>query len=60
MDKTLKIQKSMLPPESHEISVLLESLDNNSRILAKTYLTALADRDRMEKAKQTAMVVGRR
>lgn len=44
MQNTLELQKLILSPDTQDLSVLLESLDNNSRILAKTYLTALADR----------------
>ena len=44
MKNTLELQKLILSLDTRDLSALLESLDSKSRILAKTYLTALADR----------------
>lgn len=52
MANTEEIRKTIASPENEEVAVLLESLDENSKVLAKTYLSALADRQRLEKARQ--------
>ncbi len=44
MNSALELQKLILSPDTQDLCALLESLDNKSRILARTYLTALADR----------------
>ncbi len=54
MANTEEIRKTIASPENEEVAVLLESLDENSKVLAKTYLSALADRQRLEKSKATA------
>ena len=51
MIHTEEIRKTMASSESEEIVVLLESLDENSKVLAKTYLSALVDRQCLEKSK---------
>jgi len=56
MTNTEDIRKTMASPESEEVAVLLESLDENSKVLAKTYMSALADRQRIEEAKLAAAV----
>ena len=48
MANTEEIRKTIASPENEEVAVLLESLDENSKVLAKTYLSALADRQRLE------------
>ena len=47
MANTEEIRKTIASPENEEVAVLLESLDENSKVLAKTYLSALADRKRL-------------
>lgn len=54
MANTEEIRKTIASPENDEVAVLLESLDENSKVLAKTYLSALADRQRLEKSKAAA------
>lgn len=55
MISTEEIRKTIASPENEEVAVLLESLDENSKVLAKTYLSALADRQRLEKSKAAAL-----
>lgn len=57
MVSTEEIRKTITSPESEEVAVLLESLDENSKVLAKTYLSALADRQRLEKSKAALAAV---
>lgn len=57
MTNTEEIRKTMASPESEEVVVLLESLDENSKVLAKTYMSALADRQRLEKSKAAMAAV---
>ncbi|MDD3417676.1 MAG: hypothetical protein PHY47_27425 [Lachnospiraceae bacterium] len=48
-ENTLEFKKTIVAPDTTEVSQLLESLDSNSRLLARTYLSALADRQQLEK-----------
>ncbi len=57
MANTEEIKKTIASPESEEVAVLLESLDENSKVLAKTYMSALADRQRLEKSKAALAAV---
>lgn len=52
-----EIRKTMLSSETEEVTKILESLDENSIVLARTYMTALADRQKIEKAKLAAAAV---
>ncbi len=54
---TEEIRKSMAGTDTMEVTDLLESLDENSKVLAKTYLSALADRQQLEKSKLAAAAV---
>lgn len=47
-----EIKKGIQTSDTRGMAILLESLDENSRILAKTYLSALADRARLDKARE--------
>ncbi len=49
-----EIRKEMSSSETEEVVKILENLDKNSIVLAKTYLSALVDRQQLEKAKMTA------
>ena len=53
MVNTEEIRKAMLAPDTDEVKALLEeiSTDEGSRVLAKTYISALADRQRLERSK---------
>ena len=57
MANTEEIRKTIASPENEEVAVLLESLDENSKVLAKTYLSALADRQQLEKSKAALAAV---
>lgn len=48
-----RIRKEMFSSDMEEVAKVLETLDKNSIILARTYITALADRQEIEKAKLT-------
>lgn len=50
-----EIRKEMFSSDTEEVMKILEMLDENSIILARTYITALADRQRVEKAKLVAV-----
>ena len=52
-----EIRKEMLSSSTAEVTKILESLDENSIVLASTYMTALADRQKIEKAKLAAAAV---
>ena len=48
---TEEIRKEILSSDTKEVTKSLESLDESSIILARTYMTALADRQKIDKAK---------
>lgn len=52
-----EIRKTILSSDTEEVTKILESLDENSIVLARTYMTALADRQKIEKAKLVAAAV---
>lgn len=52
-----EIRKEMFSSDTEEVAKILESLDENSIVLARTYMTALADRQKLEKAKLAAAAV---
>ena len=52
--KTEEKRSAIFSPDTKEIFAVLESLDEHSIILAKTYVTALADRNNIEKENQKA------
>lgn len=52
-----EIRKEILSSDTEEVTKILESLDENSIVLARTYMTALADRQKLEKAKLAAAAV---
>lgn len=54
---TEEIRKSMNGTDTKEVTALLETLDEDSKVLAKTYLSALADRQQLEKSKLAAAAV---
>ena len=57
MKPTEETRKEMLSSSTAEVIKILESLDENSIVLARTYMTALADRQKIEKAKLAAAAV---
>ncbi|MCM1217547.1 MAG: hypothetical protein NC331_14035 [Lachnospiraceae bacterium] len=50
-------RKTMLSSDTEEVARLLESLDENSVVLARTYMTALSDRQKIDQAKLAAAAV---
>ena len=50
-----EIRKTILSSDTEEVTKILESLDENSIVLARTYMTALADRQKIEKARQAKL-----
>lgn len=56
-ENTLEINRAIVASDTKEVTDLLESLDENSKVLAKTYLSALADRQQLEKSKLAAAAV---
>lgn len=46
-----EIRKTILSSDTEEVAKILETLDENSIVLARTYMTALSDRQKIEKAK---------
>ena len=52
-----EIRKTILSSDTEEVAEILETLDENSIVLARTYMTALADRQKIEKAKLAAAAV---
>lgn len=57
MKLTEETRKEMLSSDTREVAKILETLDENSIVLARTYMTALSDRQKMEKAKLAAAAV---
>lgn len=51
-----EIRKEMFSSDTEEVAKILESLDENSIVLARTYMTALSDRQKIEKVKLAAAV----
>ena len=52
-----EIRKEILSSDTEDVAKILETLDENSIVLARTYMTALADRQKLEKAKLAAAAV---
>lgn len=54
MKNTEEIRKEMFSADTQEVTKILETLDESSIVLARTYMTALSDRQKLEK--KAAMV----
>ena len=52
-----EIRKEILSSETEEGGKILENLDENSIVLARTYMTALADRQKLEKTRMATAAV---
>lgn len=52
-----EMQKVIMSSNTEEVTKILETLDENSIVLARTYMTALADRQRIEGSKLAAAAV---
>lgn len=57
MRNTEEMRKAMVSSDTEEVTKILETLDENSIVLARTYMTALSDRQKIEKAKLAAAAV---
>ena len=57
MKNTEEMRKAIVSSDTEEVAKILKTLDENSIVLARTYMTALADRQKIEKAKLAAAVV---
>lgn len=49
-ENILEINKAIVSSDTKEVIELLESLDENSKVLAKTYLSALVDKQQLDKS----------
>lgn len=47
-----KIKKEIFSSDTEEVAKILKTLDENSIVLARTYIMALADKQKIEKKKQ--------
>ena len=54
---TEEMRKAMVSSDTEEVTKILETLDENSIVLARTYMTALSDRQKIEKAKLERLAV---
>lgn len=57
MKNTEEMRKAIVSSDTEEVAKILETLDENSIVLARTYMTALSDRQKIEKAKLERMAV---
>ena len=57
MRNTGEMQKTIMSSDTEEVTKILETLDENSKVLARTYMSALADRQRIEETKLAAAAV---
>lgn len=57
MRNTIEMQKAIMSSDTEEVTKILETLDKNSIVLAKAYMSALADRQRIEETKLEAASV---
>ena len=55
MNAAEEIRKEIVSPKTKEIAKILENLDGNSIVLARTYMTALADRQKLEEIKSAVL-----
>ena len=46
-----EIKKAISAPDTEEFIRLVEALDSDSQVLVKTYMSALADKQQLEKSK---------
>lgn len=52
-----EIRQEMASSDMGEVIKIIESLDEKSRVLARTYMSALVDRQQLEKAKLTTVSI---
>ena len=57
MKTAKKIREEISSSDTKEVAKILETLDENSIVLARTYMTALSDRQKIEQAKLAAAAV---
>lgn len=52
-----EIRMEIYSSDAEEVVKILENLDENSKVLARTYMAALSDRQQLEKTKLEAEAV---
>lgn len=52
-----EIRMEIYSSDAEEVVKILENLDENSKVLARTYMAALSDRQQLEKMKLEAEAV---
>lgn len=57
MKATEEIRKEMFPPETKKVVKMFETLDKDSAALVGAYMSALADRQRMEEVRKSTVAV---
>lgn len=57
MRNTEEMRKAIMSSDTEEVTKILETLDENSIVLARTYMSALADRQKIEETKLAAAAV---
>ena len=57
MRNTEEMRKAIVSSDTEDVAKILETLDENSIVLARTYMTALSDRQKIEKAKLERLAV---
>lgn len=50
-----EIKQEIISPEVKEVAKILENLDEYSIVLARTYMTALSDKQKVEEIKSIAL-----
>lgn len=53
MNTTEEIRHAMMSSDTEEVTKILETLDRNAMVLARTYISALSDKQEFEEAKLT-------
>lgn len=57
MKNTEEMRKAIVSSDTEEVAKILKTLDENSIVLARTYMTALSDRQRIEETKLAVAAV---
>ena len=57
MKNTEEMRKAIVSSDTEEVAKILKTLDENSIVLARTYMSALSDRQRIEETKLAVAAV---
>lgn len=57
MKSAEEIRKEVLSSDTREVAKILDSLDKTSMVLARTYLMALSDRERMAETRLNEVAI---